>query len=351
MDFWEIKIGDSLLEQIEKGLRDADFVIAVLSHESVKSEWAKKELRIALQRSLVEHKKTVLPIKIDDCEVPGILQDLVYADFRHYETGFQNLLTTLYPEGLLQKCAEETVHKAKESGHMLPAFFFKNAISAIKRRLVPLADTNYGILLWGGMEFWFENNLENRITRLQKWEQFSYLLGFASGRFSTPEAGTYSIPWRFVSDSEKQKFDWDRLSISKEGVRERALFCQGPHRRDIRLSHQAVIDFAVAVRISIQLGILRDELLQRLPKDMRFSVEQSRESELSAKLLGPSLLKMVIDLSRTSPDYVYDIIRSSTPTYRQTSPGRFRNPETDFYYYGNQYRNSGLNPIKVPNVL
>src|ERR1035437_2545937 len=46
---WEIKVGDSLLDKIEHGLRTNDFLIIVLSPDSVASQWAVsflKSLRI-----------------------------------------------------------------------------------------------------------------------------------------------------------------------------------------------------------------------------------------------------------------------------------------------------------------
>ena len=38
-DKWEIHVGDSILQKIEEGLNNKDYLAIVLSKDSVKSEW------------------------------------------------------------------------------------------------------------------------------------------------------------------------------------------------------------------------------------------------------------------------------------------------------------------------
>lgn len=44
LDEAEIKLGDSLIEKIRLGIDSVDFVIALISKNSVSSEWVKKNL-------------------------------------------------------------------------------------------------------------------------------------------------------------------------------------------------------------------------------------------------------------------------------------------------------------------
>ena len=98
LDRWELKVGDSLLTRIQRAITDADFLCVVLSKASVESEWCKTELHAAMTRELAEKKVIVLPIYIEDCEIPLFLRDKLYADFRkNFDTGFRDLVAALAP--------------------------------------------------------------------------------------------------------------------------------------------------------------------------------------------------------------------------------------------------------------
>lgn len=95
IDESEIKVGDSLIDKIAEGIADVEFLGAVLSRNSVESNWVKEELRIAITREISGKKLKVLPILIDDCEVPVFLEHKKYADFRSsagFNTGVDELL-------------------------------------------------------------------------------------------------------------------------------------------------------------------------------------------------------------------------------------------------------------------
>lgn len=82
VDRWELKVGDSILRRIESAIQDADALLVVLSKASVESEWCKKELTAGLVRELEAKSVFVLPIVVDDCDIPLFLKDKLYADFR-----------------------------------------------------------------------------------------------------------------------------------------------------------------------------------------------------------------------------------------------------------------------------
>jgi len=81
IDRWELKVGDSLIRRIEEAIENADALIVVLSKTSVESEWCKKELTSGLVIELEAKSVFVLPIVIDDCEIPLFLKEKLYADF------------------------------------------------------------------------------------------------------------------------------------------------------------------------------------------------------------------------------------------------------------------------------
>lgn len=81
IDEAELKIGDSLVGKISTAIDKADFVAAILSHNSVRSNWVTKELQLAMTQEIEGRRVKVLPILIERCEIPEFLSDKVYADF------------------------------------------------------------------------------------------------------------------------------------------------------------------------------------------------------------------------------------------------------------------------------
>lgn len=82
VDRWELKVGDSILEKIQDAIQKADAIIVVLSKASVSSGWCKKELTSGLIKELEAKSVFVLPIIIENCEIPLFLKDKMHADFR-----------------------------------------------------------------------------------------------------------------------------------------------------------------------------------------------------------------------------------------------------------------------------
>ncbi len=82
LDRWEMHVGESLIDRIQKAITDASALLIILSPESVQSEWCKKELNGGLIRELEERRIVVLPVLIRDCAIPLFLREKLYADFR-----------------------------------------------------------------------------------------------------------------------------------------------------------------------------------------------------------------------------------------------------------------------------
>lgn len=95
-DKWEIKIGDSIVEKINNGLGGMTHLIIFLSKASVNKPWVKKELSSALMRKLKDNSVKIMPIKIDDTDIPPIISDIKYADCTEdLESGFQQLISDI----------------------------------------------------------------------------------------------------------------------------------------------------------------------------------------------------------------------------------------------------------------
>ncbi|HEV7571786.1 MAG TPA: toll/interleukin-1 receptor domain-containing protein [Thermoanaerobaculia bacterium] len=80
LDEWEIRVGDSIVEKIGEALGNATHLIVLLSKHSVTRPWVRKEFSAALMRQLSDNSIRVLPVRLEDCEIPSILADIRYAD-------------------------------------------------------------------------------------------------------------------------------------------------------------------------------------------------------------------------------------------------------------------------------
>lgn len=108
IDERSIRAGDSLRESIENGLSSADFVLVFLSSSSICKTWVKHELSAAFSLEIDRDKKLIIPILIDDCNVPLLIRDKLYVDLRNdFKSGIQLLLRSLglikddvYPESI-----------------------------------------------------------------------------------------------------------------------------------------------------------------------------------------------------------------------------------------------------------
>jgi len=92
VDYAELRVGDSIVTGISNALREADYFVVILSRASVKSKWMNAELSSALMEQLSGRGIAILPVLIEECELPPLLRDRVYADFRqNYQTGIEKL--------------------------------------------------------------------------------------------------------------------------------------------------------------------------------------------------------------------------------------------------------------------
>jgi len=82
LDEAETKLGDSLIEKIRAGLDQVDYVVALFSRSSLASTWVAKELDVAMNQEIENRRVKVLPIRLDDSDLPGFLKGKFYADLR-----------------------------------------------------------------------------------------------------------------------------------------------------------------------------------------------------------------------------------------------------------------------------
>jgi hypothetical protein len=79
---WEMQPGDSILARMETALAQSDTLLVLLSARSVASRWVRRELNTALMAQLSGHDVQVIPVIVEDCEVPELLKGIVHVDLR-----------------------------------------------------------------------------------------------------------------------------------------------------------------------------------------------------------------------------------------------------------------------------
>ncbi len=93
LDRWELNIGDSLLDKIQAAIEGASALLVILSKSSVMSAWCNKELSSGLLLELEKKKVFVLPVLLEDCDIPLFLRGKLYADFRtNFDDGLRTIL-------------------------------------------------------------------------------------------------------------------------------------------------------------------------------------------------------------------------------------------------------------------
>lgn len=96
VDTWELNVGDSIITKVQEAIQSASALLVVLSEASVQSEWCKKELSAGLMRELEEKRVLVLPLRLDDCEIPLFIKEKLYADFRtNFDDGLTAVVTSI----------------------------------------------------------------------------------------------------------------------------------------------------------------------------------------------------------------------------------------------------------------
>lgn len=98
LDEAEIKIGDSLIAKIGEGMKHSKYIAVILSKKSIVAPWVKKELEIAMTREMKSGEVVVLPLLIEECELPEFLSGKLYADFskpQNHDKEFGKLLRRL----------------------------------------------------------------------------------------------------------------------------------------------------------------------------------------------------------------------------------------------------------------
>jgi hypothetical protein len=119
-DAWQIELGDSLLKKIHQGLDDASYLLMVLSRSSLASHWVNHEIEAALAQEARRKSTVLIPILLDDADVPDPIRARLCADFREsYALALDRLCQFMRRKGI------DKVESSAESA-LVPLVLLKN---------------------------------------------------------------------------------------------------------------------------------------------------------------------------------------------------------------------------------
>lgn len=81
LDSWKLELGDSLLDKIYGGIDSSSLVLLVVSKHANESGWVNREINAALSKEQATGRKFLIPLRVDDCELPLKIADRLYGDF------------------------------------------------------------------------------------------------------------------------------------------------------------------------------------------------------------------------------------------------------------------------------
>ncbi len=79
-DKWEIKVGDSIVEKIQSGLKQMTHLVVFLSKKSINKPWVEREMMSTISRAIRNKSIRIIILKLEDVVIPTIIDDLKYAD-------------------------------------------------------------------------------------------------------------------------------------------------------------------------------------------------------------------------------------------------------------------------------
>lgn len=82
MDEKDISFGGNYTTAILHGIHEADVYLVFLSENSIQSRWVSAEIDFALREKIEGRKLVIVPVRLDDSEIPVALSNIDYVDAR-----------------------------------------------------------------------------------------------------------------------------------------------------------------------------------------------------------------------------------------------------------------------------
>lgn len=126
VDSLQLKPGDNISQRIQEGLEQADAIVFVISRNSLHSEWVQREFAAIALQQISKRQQRIIPVRLDECEVPSYLADRLYIDFASdFNQGLKTLsdafmvaspeaLETAHPRASISDTRETHISRLRE---------------------------------------------------------------------------------------------------------------------------------------------------------------------------------------------------------------------------------------------
>lgn len=184
-DKLDLRIGESIPGAINLGLTDSKYFAIVLTKASVASIWVREELNAALMRQVAKGGTFILPLLLEDCEIPPLLAHRKFADFRNDYSGALSNLLSLWGKDA-EACA--SVNKS-------------------------------AVLPWPDVEISDNEFIYLHSTRFDKFFRMSCSLDWTADKTIDYLTETLDLPWNVEVNSVGMKWSFTYgLKIGGEGI-------------------------------------------------------------------------------------------------------------------------------------
>ncbi len=124
--------GKDLYQYLDMVYRQAArYCIVFVSENYIRKAWTKHELRSAQARAFQQNSEYILPIKLDDTELPGLPGTICYIDFR--QTSIKEIVNLLSEKiGIANKLSIQEIRDKVESGNVDDRLFALSRIAVFK---------------------------------------------------------------------------------------------------------------------------------------------------------------------------------------------------------------------------
>jgi hypothetical protein len=97
LDEWRIDPGQNIVSAIQNGIKNTEYMVVVLTKKSVSSGWVDREWKVKYWEEVESGRISVIPLIFDDCEIPTLLREKKYIDFRRdYAVALSKLTKALF---------------------------------------------------------------------------------------------------------------------------------------------------------------------------------------------------------------------------------------------------------------
>jgi hypothetical protein len=180
-DEWEVLVGQTLAERVYSGIMESNFLLILLSKHSVQSRWVREELDFALIEEIEKSSVTILPVLIDECEIPPALRKKRYIKMRDFGSAVSEILAAVgivskhsFQESLNEKNEMERNEFAAEGLGRSLAVFMNNVRYHQKYGEVVNRDGKSARIRFRREEFWekFHDAMQATGTTKDAYNEF-----------------------------------------------------------------------------------------------------------------------------------------------------------------------------------